>query len=527
MVLVKGPVPIPRRNDRSVGRLAHRAARIGRASPGWSLSPSAVSACLLALYFTAAVTAARAEEPPVVFARGGRRTAVPIGADWVEPGTKLVLTAFGRPWGEPARVEDGAAEFLAPAVRVPVVFRVVALDEPDAVLAECVVYPHRPRSFAVVPWMAAGAPRWFSTWCDALDLPLTKHRDLESFRAADQPIPGQRRLLVVGWDAAGLRPAALARLASERTVNVLVLADGARGAAADTGPITVLPKHAAGPLAGLRGQHWALPPSFPPRPSPFHERAICVVNRETWLAGPGWPLVEELRCPIEGAESRRVVVSYLPWQRQLGRLEVTDALFLRLLAEAAKGAAGRRRLDGQWRLLHPAAGSLDPRERPVLAAALGSLAPAEDGYVLQHGRDLPVRHPDKETAAGHPKMDRNVLSPSTPRPGAYVLDLRGDSPLPAGFFDGWAVRDLEAHPGRQPPLLILGDDPALDRWKWLAVDRTGEGKDRPVSPRCRPGVIWLHAAALPPSVETQLRVMQLFTDWNIALEEDHDLHNAS
>ena len=497
------------------------------APPGWSPSPPPVSACLLALCLAATVTAARAEGPPVVFARGGRRTAVPIGADRVEPGTKLVLTAFGRPWGEPARVEDGAAEFLAPAVRVPVVFRVLAVDEPEAVLAEWVVYPDRPRSFPDVPWIAAGAPRWFHTWCDALDLPLTKHRDLEAFRAAHRPIAGRRPLLVVGWDASGPRPAALARLAVDRAVNVLVLADGAREAAADTRPITVLPKHAAGPLAGLRGQHWALPPSFPPRPSPFHERAICVVNRETWIGGPGWPLVEELRHPIEGAESRRVVVSYLPWQRQLGRLEVTDALFLRLLAEAAKGAADRRRLDGRWRLLHPAAGAIEPPERPVLAAALGSLAPAEDGSLPQHRMDIPVRHPDKETAAGHPRMDRNVLAPGAPPLGAYVLDLRGDAPLPAGFFDGWAVRDLEAHPGRHVPLLILGDDPALDRWKWLAVDRTGDGKDRPVSPRCRPGVVWLHDAALPPSIETQLRVMQLFTDWNIALEENHDLHNAS
>lgn len=444
-------------------------------------------ACLASLWFTAAMAAAWAEEPAVTFARAGRKAVVSVGADAGKPDAKLVLTAFGQLWGEPARLKDGAAEFAAPRVRVPVVFRVIALDNVDAVLAELVVYPDQPARFEDdVPWIDAGAPHWFHTWCDALDRPLTKHPDMESFRAADRPTRGRHALLVVGFGALDDDPAALARLAVERSVNLLLLADGARDGAADGRPVTLLPKHAAGPLADLQGQQWALPPSFARCGPPFSRDTLCIVNRQTWLAGPGWPLVEELRSSIPDAESRRVVVSYLPWQRQLGRSEVADSVFVRLLGEAAKDAATRRRLDARWRLLHPAVGEVEPSQRPVLAVAVGSLA---------GDRDLPQ---------------------------AYVLDLRDAAPLPADFFRSPAMKDIERRDGRHPALLILGDNPALDRWTWLAVDRTGGGKDGPESPRCRAGVVWLFDEALPPSVETQLRMMQLFTEWNISLEQNHE-----
>ena len=473
-----------------------------------------ICAYLAAVCLTAATAAARAEEPPVTFARAGRQAVVPIGAEAARPGAKLVLRAFGQAWGEPAGVKNGAAEFTAPRIRVPVVFQVIALDNVDAVLAELVVYPDRPAGLeGDVTWIAAGAPDWFYAWCDALALPLARHRDLRSFRAADRPVPGRQALLVAGCVAPGDDPAALARLAVERNVNLLVLAGSdtcSKGANGRT--MTVLPKHTCSVLADLQAQQWALPPIFAGCRSPFSRDTLRIANRQTWLAGPGWPLVEELRTPVEGAESRRLVVSYLPWHRQLGRSEVADSLFRRLLAEAAREAAGRRRLAARWRLLHPAAGDVAPSQRPVLAAALGSLAPAEDS---QGGMDIPVRHPEKGTTP-ESTTDGNVHPTAVPL-GAYVLDVRGDVPLPADFFDRRAVKDVETRRG-PTPLLILGDNSALDRWKWLAVDRTGAGKDGPAPPRCRPGVVWLRDDALPPSAATQLRMMQLFTDWNIALE---------
>ena len=444
-------------------------------------------AYLTALYLTAAMPAARAEEPPVTFARAGRHATVALENDAAKPNATLVLTAFGQPWGEPARVKDGTVEFAAPQVRVPVVFRVVALDNVDAALAELVVYPDRPaRLEHDAPWIAAGAPDWFTSWCDALELPLARHRDLNSLLAAERPAPGRRALLVAGCETAGDDPAALGRLAVERNVNVLVLAGTdacSKGGGGRT--ITLLPKHARGVLADVQAQQWALPPSFTDCCLPFSPETLRIVNRQTWLAGPGWPLAEELHPADEGTASRRLVVSYLPWQRQLGRSEVADSLLLRLLAEAAKDAAARRRLDARWRLLHPAAGAVEPSQRPVLAAALGSLT---------GDRDLPQ---------------------------AYVLDLRGNAPLPADFFSSAAVKNLKRRGGRQPALLILGDSPALDCWKWLAVDRTDGDKDVAKSPRCRADVVWLRDDTLPPSVATQLRMMQLFTEWNISLEQNH------
>ena len=68
--------------------------------------------------------------------------------------------------------------------------------------------------------------------------------------------------------------------------------------------------------------------------------AVC--NRQTWIAGKELPLVEEIRRWPKGAESLRMVLSYLPWQEQLGSREMADVLLLRLLSEAARGASSAR-----------------------------------------------------------------------------------------------------------------------------------------------------------------------------------------
>ena len=53
---------------------------------------------------------------------------VPIGGDHDAAVKAVALAAFGRRWGEAATVIGGTAEFLAPEVRVPVVFRLTPLD---------------------------------------------------------------------------------------------------------------------------------------------------------------------------------------------------------------------------------------------------------------------------------------------------------------------------------------------------------------------------------------------------------------
>ena len=92
-----------------------------------------------------------------------------------------------------------------------------------------------------------------------------------------------------------------------------------------------------------------------------------------------------------------------------------------------------------------------------------------------------------------------------------MLDFRGESRPPEDLFgDSGVLKKIEARIGKHTPLLILGDNPHLDTWKWLALDR-----QRQKSPR--PGVGWRPNRELPASLESQLRVMETFTQWNILL----------
>ena len=146
--------------------------------------------------------------------------------------------------------------------------------------------------------------------------------------------------------------------------------------------------------------------SYVPASAPF-----CVMNRQTWIAGPEHPLVEEIRGPRKGMDAWHTAFSYLPWQEQLGRAEAADELFLRLLKETAKGAKDRPALDGRWCLLYPAAKEINVAERPVLAAAMKSV----------------------ETDVG-PQSE-------SPKIRGYVLDLRGKTPPPSDLLEtGGPVR---------------------------------------------------------------------------------------
>ena len=438
---------------------------------------------LLAFWLAAVPWPLAAEELPILFARSGQKAAIPVRGDDGKSGRPVALWAFGQRWGEPATVKSGAVEFVAPKVRVPVVFRLIPADGKGAVLAELVVYPDRPVAWDKnIQLLAIDTPEWFDTWREAVGLPVRKFQRPQSLNAGNWPVLEKPGLLIVGRKAAGNDSAVLDRFAVEHTMNVLVLeSDWFGGNETASREIVLAPKNMTGPLADLQTQTWSLPPTF-------RQRVLRISNRQTWIAGPGFPLVEEIRSPLHGIESQRIVWSYLPWQGQLGRAEMADELFLRLLKETAKGAAGRAPLDGRWRLLYPEAKDIKPGDRPVLAAALKSV----------------------QTDAGGENEPRKVRG--------YVLDLRGETPPPADFFaDAAAMKMIEARIGAQSPLVILGDKAVLDTWKWLGLDRAGQQPATRASPRCRPGVVWWPDNSLPPSLESQLRLMQLFTEWNISL----------
>ena len=278
-----------------------------------------------------------------------------------------------------------------------------------------------------------------------------------------------------------------------------------------------------GPLADWHDRHWPLPPAFRRTALPW----FAVANRQAWIAGDDYPppvgqvsnlsaneypLVEEIDRPQTGAGSLHVVLSYLPWQDQLGRCETADELFVKLLTATAKGAKDRRPLDGRWRLLYPPAKEIKADERPVLAAALKS------------AETPPGDDPGETTPRGGPAIVRHG-----PIRG-YVLDLRGKTPPPRDLIErSGGMKEFEARIGTGSPLLILGDSPILDTWKWLELDQPYSSRSTEpyssrsavmspsASPRLRPGVLWWRDNSLPPSRESQLRLMQLFTEWNVFL----------
>ena len=87
------------------------------------------------------------------------------------------------------------------------------------------------------------------------------------------------------------------------------------------------------------------------------------------------------------------------------------------------------------------------------------------------------------------------------------------TPPPSDFVENnAAIKAIEGRIGPQLPLLILGDHPILDKWNWLKLDRGGRQS-------LRLGVVWLPDNSLPPSLESQVRLMQLFTKWSVLLAD--------
>jgi hypothetical protein len=442
-------------------------------------------AFLAALLLCAILRASLADEPPIVFSRSGCKAVVSVG-DGVGGGIRSVaLTAFGQQWEKLLTVRHGAAELLAPEVRVPSVLRLVPPDRRETVLAELVVYPNRSVSWqAELQLASAAAPRWFDGWSEAVGLPVKKFKTLQAVDASDWPAWGKPALLVLGRNACGGGLRDTFRLAVGRKINLLVLdADWFGKRVVAEREFAVTPKQMAGVLADRQTERWPLPPVFSRQDLPWPG----VANRETWIASAAYPLVEEVRCANGNATALRLVLSYLPWQNQLGRCEMADELFLRVLAESAKGAAGRQPLGARWRLLYPAAKDVHADKRPVLTSAIHAAVAAPDG--------------EHTTAAAQDDAIR-----------AYVLDLRGSDALLDDLFEQTALKNIETRVGTATPLLILGDHPLLVEWKWLKLDR-GHHRSQ------QPGVLWWPDRMLPPSPEDQLHLMQQFTDWNVLLGE--------
>ena len=422
-------------------------------------------------------------EPAITFARSGGPAEVGLQASKNEvlPQT-VVLTAFGRRWTEPVKVKGSSARFEeVPSVRVPVVFSIVAPHDNKKPLGEVIAYPQPtlqwPKGTAV---FGIGPPAWFLQWAHAASVPVELLAGLETLtparRRAKAKAGGEvNALLVVGQDAAGENPEDVLRLAERHRTNVLVLvAKWAARRRHHKEPLKVQPQHMVGPLSEMQSHQWRKVPGFPTQRLPW----AGIANRRPWVAGKAYPLVEEL--VDEKLWPRRVVISYVPWERQLGRSEIADLVFQQLLLAAAKPAEEKAGLAGRVEMLYPQEEKVTAKERPVLRAAL------EAGKALD---DAPVAH--RPPDAGW----------------VLVLDLRGDQ-LPEAQLED-TLKQFQDRIGARRRLLILGDDPLLDRLH-LGLDRTKRTSDRRA-------VIWLPTDAVPPTLADQVQLMHILTELRVQL----------
>lgn len=435
-------------------------------------------AILAAAIGAAAISAGQAAgaELPVTFARSGSEVVVPVHD--VPPMAKVVLTAFGRKWSGPLEVDrrpaGATAKFKAPEVRVPTVFALASAADTKRVLAELVVYPARPVEWDKhVVLHAVGAPQWFDQWSQATGLPVEKVKNAaQAGRQQQAPRAEDRRLLILGRDQAGRTAADLIKLTRRCQMNLLVLDAGWFGRReAPKEPAGVRPEQMAGELADLQRQRWPLPPSFRSHRLPWP--GLC--NRWFWIGGDDGPLLEDIGGAAFG---RRVVLSYLPWQQQLGRCEMADELLRTVLRAAARPWPESRRSARPVEIVDPPMTEEAKKARPVLTAAV---TPPERSGVTFHSPAKPV----------------------------LVLDLRGEQPPGDGIAKKLAY--LQSTAGVESPLLILGDDPLLDRWQWLRLRRH---KKRKIGV---PFATWLPHDVLPPPVAAQVQLMGKLSELGVLL----------
>ena len=399
---------------------------------------------------------------PIVFARSGDAVTVQLKGDALP--AAVVLNAFGRTLSSPSPVENGVAKITAPSVRVPVAFAVVSQNDAKRQVAQAVVYPQGKTEWESNSRIVAlGAPAWFQQWCKATGVPVTP-LDLEDGhwpKALDEP--GARGLLVVGSPAAGRGLEDLLTEVAKHSWSVLILQ--ADWIDANSGKVAAGPQQMRGALEPIRKEKWSSPLEFAAHSLP--PPAIC--NRWPWIEDPeGIPLVERV---CRASLPRSVVISYLPWEQQLGRRDVADLTLRKILLEA-----DCQPQTASWcglRMVHPDANAVTNEWCPVLAEAI---------------------------AAGA----KNPLPP-----GICVLDLRGGTSPPSQIR-----ASLQAYEkaGTDMPLLIVGDDPVLDDWQWLKLDRAKKTAERS-------GVHWMPEDRLPSSPADQIRLMMKLTELHVPLGE--------
>jgi hypothetical protein len=170
-------------------------------------------------------------------------------------------------------------------------------------------------------------------------------------------------------------------------------------------------------------------------------RILC--NRWSWIEQGSVPPLEIVGKLQTGPWA---VLNGIPWQEQLGRRAEADELLLEVMKAAARFSPKVETIR-QGTLLYPEKVTYDPRTMaycPALAC-------------MTH---------DEKPAGGR----------------VLIVDLRGNGPIPMDCLEKWTTHANDMN--EDDRLLVLGDDPILDQWEWLKLDRTKKTMGRP-------RVVWL------------------------------------
>jgi hypothetical protein len=314
--------------------------------------------------------------------------------------------------------------FTLPSVRAPLVLK--GYDRSGREVTELVVYPQEYKVWGregvrPIRVRCQDAPAWFEQWADA-----TGRVETTGARGT-QPL-----VLVLGKDAAGGGPRCVLAVMERHRADV---GAGAGSGLVRSGRNRNRTRCELDALSGPFSEELELLGDRSPlRFSTRHQPALALVNRRPCLGVKGeLPLVEEL--VMDG--SRRVLVSYLPWQQRLGRSEQADILFSAIIERLVHVASEPQEPlpDAGLNLVWPRPADVVESERPILYALLE--------------REQPVART------------------------LHVADLRGE-PIPVAKRSE-LIRALEHR-----PLLVLGTDPML----------TAKGSGVLLGQGCALGVAW-------------------------------------
>jgi hypothetical protein len=354
--------------------------------------------------------------------------------------------------------------FTLPSVRAPLVFK--GHDRSGREVTELVVYPDEYKvwgreGFRPIRVRCQDAPAWFEQWADATGRVET------TSALGTQPL-----VLVLGKDAAGDGPRCVLAVMERHRADAALVLEADWYGPSEPAPYSMRLDALSGPYSE---ELELLGDLSPLRFSDRHQPAPALVNRRPCLGvKEELPLVEELL--MDG--SKRVLVSYLPWQRRLGRSEQAEILFSAIIEQLVRLASEPQEpLRDAWlNLVWPQHADFVDSERPILHALLQLQQP----------------------------MARTL----------HVADLRGE-PIPVAKRSE-LIRALEHR-----PLLVLGTDPMLTA-KGAGVvfgqrSTKWEAGSPETTPAPFPDVFWIEDDRLPPDEAGRYRLMVELTRLGVRL----------